>query len=556
MATADELAAKYGVAPAAPAPKPDFLDRLGEGVAGLGRTVASGATALGGLAADEIRSLPGSFMDTLSAVRQRGPGALLDARTDALSANPAARRELERGADSMLTLGYGQRLADRIGGGELAATAAADRAAAPDIREGGMLLGAFSPGATSAIAKGGGQLVKAATGGLKAASLPAAVGLGAVRGIGGYEATAPLTTALSADAEGRRLDAAREAATDPAGLLLSGVAGGGGGALSRASETAPERVLARAKRDITTGEQNAGKRKTEKLSTAAGPDDEKLRDLFGRDPDLYKEIATKGKASPGKAVEAVADKKDEISGRLDVVYDQMQKADRLVTPSDIAVEFDKLLADKLKGGDLPAVNILRAERARFLNEYGNFGKLGADTMRGLKSSAGKGAFEGMPIPGAIKRDIWGVYSSAIERQAKGTPGVDLTELRQLNKDMSVLIPAEDALQERATAAAADRKSIGSHIGHAALAGAGFAHGGLKEAAVGLALPTAAKLAGQGLRRADFALAQRTGGAAADFGSTAGARTAQLEYATKVAEGMRNGLSLADAVEAAGHDAPR
>lgn len=518
---------------------PGLFERIGTGFARMGRIVSAGA----GAAAEGVMHP-------------------LDTITD-----PHRRREFERGLDNMVTLGYGQKLADAAGRAlgdrpdvQIAATSEADRAAAPGFREAGSIAGLFTPGATSAIAKGGGQLVKTATGGIKAGSMPAAAALGAVRGVGGYEATAPLTAALSADASGNRLGAAREAATDPASLILSGVAGGGAGAVSRASESAPARVLERTRKDITTGEQNAGIRLTRKVAERAGEDNTRLASLLERDPALEKVLAVKASTSPAKALKATDTTLERVDGRLDEIYGTMAKADRLVTPQDIANGFDKIAGERLKAGDLPAVNILRAERARFLNEYGKFGKLSPETMRGLKATAGKGAFEGQPIPGSVRRDIWAAYADAIETQAKGTKGVNVKELRELNSDRSVLLPIRDALAERATSAAAGRHSIG-HLIHApataigaaaggALLGTEMGHHGIEGAVVGLLAPTAAKLARQGGRAADYALAKRFKGAAPDLSSGAGARAASLDYAGRVAEAMRNGSSLKDAVDAA------
>src|SRR6185312_10635410 len=139
--------------------------------------------------------------------------------------DPAKRRELERGIDDMVTLGYGQKLAEHVTGDPLlsAEQESRDAAAAPDYRTAGNAVGAFTPGAASEIGKGAGKLVDLA--------VPAGVGGvagNAARAVGAYEVAAPTTAALSANAAGDRLHAAREAATDPAGLVMSGLGGVGG----------------------------------------------------------------------------------------------------------------------------------------------------------------------------------------------------------------------------------------------------------------------------------------------------------------------------------------
>jgi len=168
---------------------------------------------------------------------KRGAGAAIEGIRHPIdtATDPAKRRELERGLDDMLTLGYGQKVAswagEKLGDKPeetLAATAAADAQAAPGFREAGNLAGMFTPGATQLASRAGGALVGKALGGIKPAGALAAAGLGAVKGAAGYEATAPALAAAAASSEGRRLEAAREAATDPTGLITAGVLGGAG----------------------------------------------------------------------------------------------------------------------------------------------------------------------------------------------------------------------------------------------------------------------------------------------------------------------------------------
>jgi hypothetical protein len=523
-----------GDAPPAAEPPPGVFDRLGRGFAALGRTIAAGA----GAAAETWRHP----IDTIT--------------------NPARRREFLRGMDNMVTLGYGQRLADRIGRAagdapdvQLAATADQDMVDAPGFREFGGITGAFTSGVVSTIAKGGGQLIKLGTAGLKATSAPARVALGAARGAGGYAATAPVTAALSAEASGDRAGAAREAATDPAGIALSAATGGGASLASKLVESAPARVAKRRAKDITTGEQNAKKSTTLKVQERAGEDGDRLSVVLAEDPALEKLVSVKAGSSPDKVGKAVTGKIEQINGELDDMFAAMEKAGRVVTPTEIAVSFDKIAGRLLKDGHLDALNVLRKARAQFLSEYGNFGKLSADTLRGLKGRARTAAFDGNAavdplLKRQVSKEIWAVYSDAIERAAANADGVDIKRLRKLNQDVSVLIPAELALEERAAMGAAGRRSIGEHIGRAALAGAGLAHGGVKEMVLGLVAPEAIRLGGEGIRAADYALAKKFRGVAPDVSSGVGARAASLDYAARVAQGMKGGASLADAVKAA------
>lgn len=167
---------------------------------------------------------------------------------------PEKRRQLERGVDDIVTLGYGQKLAARIGnalgdverGQSLDETKhfsrnykqgdtdtpslvqATDAAVAPGYREAGSLAGMFIPGAGNAIGRGGGAIAGKLIGPGK--TLLGNVVRGAGRTALGYELAAPAIAAASADAAGNRGEAALHAALDPAGLAMAGgtaVAGAG-----------------------------------------------------------------------------------------------------------------------------------------------------------------------------------------------------------------------------------------------------------------------------------------------------------------------------------------
>lgn len=495
-----------------PVAEPSFVDRLGAGLTNIGHTIAAGAGA--------VKTAVTHPVDTIT--------------------DPSRRREFERGLDNMVTLGYGQRLAARIGnalgdapatalgpetfnGTQAANTQAADREAAPGFREAGGIAGMFTPGAANAIGKVGGAAVKGATAGIKAASVPAATALGAAQGAAGYAATAPATAALAADAEGHRAAEAERALTDPTGYLIGTAIGGSTAAIGSAARTAPARVLARAKRDITTGEQNAPKRSVGKLDAVAGEDDEHLAAMFAREPKIYKAIATSAKSMPGRTLKKVQTRSAELNEQLDEMYDAMERGGRTVTPQHVDDAFTKRIGEALKRGDAMALKTLRDARETIRSEYQNVGAMSADTLRGLKSSARQGAFGGNALtePTArakANREVFRVFADAIESQASKTPGVDVGKLRALNRDISILVPVEVALKDRATMAAAHRFSL-KHLLHApmgaaagGLLGLEAGHGGIEGLALGagLALGTkvAAKAAGQTTRNVDFQLAQR------------------------------------------------
>jgi len=173
---------------------------------------------------DYVRAGTGALWDKAKGMG-RGALALVDAAANPVPTlvDDSKRRELVRGVDDMVSLGYGQQLgdwlADKLGAEKtMAATAEDDAARAPDYRAGGGIVGSFLPGAASVAFRGGGRLARAA--------LPSPTGVAAATRAGlTYELAAPAISGAHASAEGRRLDAARETATDPAGLLLGTVPG-------------------------------------------------------------------------------------------------------------------------------------------------------------------------------------------------------------------------------------------------------------------------------------------------------------------------------------------
>jgi hypothetical protein len=141
--------------------------------------------------------------------------------------DPAYQREFVRGISDATTLGYatkaGEKLLQMTGSGRsFEQNAQEDAAAAPDIRTAGQITGSFLPGASNLLGKAGGKLAG------KIIPTPGALG-GAGRALLGYGAAAPVAAGLHAESEGHRLEAAREAATDPGGLALAGLLGAVGG---------------------------------------------------------------------------------------------------------------------------------------------------------------------------------------------------------------------------------------------------------------------------------------------------------------------------------------
>lgn len=583
----------------------------------------------------------------------RGFAALEDARRHpiATATDPTKRRQLLRGVDDMVTLGHGQRLAGAVGRAlgdtpdvDLQATEASDAEAAPDHRTGGSILAAPLPGAVSAIAKVPGVIagqaiarspaLAAAAAAVAPRSAPLAALAGATKSVAGYEATMPLTAALSAGAEGRRLDAAKEAATDPLGLALSGVIGAGAGVAG----SAPERISARIQQDIGRGETVATKRQRMKLAERAGEDGERLDDMLARDRGLEHTLAVHARNNPGKAAERVEAKMAEIRAKSDPEYRRIDQAlathrraaaedqaagllaraddaqaaaakvrdpgrdlraearridappvddslfaaaRRIDAPTkgrpepassgaaeraaagrdatknerkaaglrreagklergakadkggiDLVEVDDRLatLAERLRGEGHPAMaDAVERVRDNHARNYGTDGRItpgtivSARAVRNMTNDIGDVAFPGAVgtnnLRTRVHQEIYGTMVGTIHDAAQRA-GVDVTKLRQLDRDMSVLIPMRDALKTRAADAATGGRSLGSTVADAAGAMVGGVVGGAPGAVAG-ALSRKALVAATAstARRVDYRLSQLT--RAARSGATPG-----------------------------------
>jgi hypothetical protein len=140
-------------------------------------------------------------------------------------------------------------------------------------------------------------------------------------------------------------------------------------------------------------------------------------------------------------------------------------------------------------------------------------------LRTLKQGIGRAAFSGDPMtPGTVRaqvtRDLYGPVNAHIERMADATPGVDVDAFKNANKDMSVLIPVSQALEQRAAKLAEGKESVlhrikdmGERLAYGVPAAVGL-HSVLPE---GMGYALGAGVAGLGARAAartvDYYLAQ-------------------------------------------------
>jgi hypothetical protein len=146
--------------------------------------------------------------------------------------NPAKRHEFERGVGDVVTLGYGNKLADFAAKklGDPNWNPDQEAALAPGYRTTGQVVGSFLP---NPITKAAGLIAKPIARALNAipakGAIPGAI-LGAAKGAVTYEATAPAMAGLAADSEGDRLGAMLRAAKNPLGIALGAGFGAFGGA--------------------------------------------------------------------------------------------------------------------------------------------------------------------------------------------------------------------------------------------------------------------------------------------------------------------------------------
>lgn len=158
--------------------------------------------------------------------------------------SPEKTRQLVRGADDVFTLGYGRKLADEAharlpswvpgqgmatGRRPFAEVEEHDTLVAPYFRTAGSLPAMFAPNPANVLFRGAGAVVNKGFSKVPTGSAMTGGPMGAVESLVSYEATAPFAAAAHADNAGRRMEAAKEAAMDPLGIMLSTTLGGAGG---------------------------------------------------------------------------------------------------------------------------------------------------------------------------------------------------------------------------------------------------------------------------------------------------------------------------------------
>ena len=364
-----------GFAQPAAAPKDErgFFERALDAILSGARDLAGGGKYVARGAARGVAE-GGTGLAPLDAIAG-GLGVLKD---------PAKRRQLERGVDDAVTLGYGQRLAGRIGRAlgdrpdvDLQATEEADTAAAPGYRTAGQIAGSALPGATRAIGSAAGKVAGALLKPIApvaeravtklgqipyagAVLAPAAAGAGgAARNLLGYELAAPATAALSAGAAGHRHEAAHEAASNPAGVTLAALTGAVPAAAKEAGRAA-QRYVGRAQkaadewliRDVV-GEERGASTPTARKQLARDAED--VRGVLKKDVKLREAVGAAkhgDKAKREKAQAEVADRLEAAGAPRGELYKQVDAAlpGGGVRAGDVVKQLDDAIAARMKTG--------------------------------------------------------------------------------------------------------------------------------------------------------------------------------------------------------------
>lgn len=209
-------------------PAPPQGPTLGERVRSFGRGVGALGKFVGSEVVDAATRNPMDDFAIKDGTLQKSDNARRrEAQRD------AQLRQVVRGVDDSVGLGYLTKIADAIHarqghGHPMAESAAADEKAAPDLRTGASAAGMFVPGVGNALGRatfGAGEGLFGAAPGFAGETAASSILPGTAAALTGYELSAPALAFAHADNEGHRLQSAGEAAMDPLGLILSGTVG-------------------------------------------------------------------------------------------------------------------------------------------------------------------------------------------------------------------------------------------------------------------------------------------------------------------------------------------
>lgn len=379
------------------------------------------------MSAGEVGKAVVSDLWNRGAALARGIGTVIRHPIDTAMV-PERRRELLRGVDDAVTLGYGRRAADYLSRDVLgskdstfAETEAADHAAAPDVRAGGAALGMFLPSPVNKALGAGSGAVSKIVG--PATSIPGAAARGLITGTGAYAVGAPLLAAASADSAGHRLQAARDAATDPGGLMLSGLLGAGGGMVKKYVGGAPARAEESELAGLTEGVRN-----TTRINKYA-PNAEQIRGELNKAPDLRAEIKSNPVTAAPKVEKMFGDIAD---SELEPFYERMAKTGTDQVPLEGPANALKAVRAGLnrvtEKGQIAALDDAMKSLEEVAAENG--GKIPAQFLRETatgfqkQGNANVPMFGPVPLSKALKRDIGNALRGSVADHLESLAGDD------------------------------------------------------------------------------------------------------------------------------------
>ncbi len=379
---------------------------------------------------------------------------------------------------------------------------------------------------------------------LVAGSMGAALGAGAAGLTSAIApAAAPLIGGMTA---GGSATAAQGG--DTRDVLMGALLGGAPGAASSVralARQAPEAVAARLPTEITGGG------RTKAAKAVVGSD--LLPDTLDAHPELKKTLSTPG--DPGAKAKAVTAKLAELTDENDAVTEAIAKHHGKISTDVPLARLQKLAETAEEAGD----EVTRDAVTKTIESIDGFSKGGgtitAQQLRGIRNGLASKIQQAAPGSAAFSKQgqaalaVKAAVNDAIADLAEKTPGVDVAALKARNGQIASLIPVQTTLEEQAAKLKLDKggepltdalrapmhklaNAIDTIPAHADLAMAG---------------PTAQRLFGRLPGQGAPGRVLTAPGAA---GAARASSDTDISYAAKVAEAMKGGMSLQDAVEAA------
>ncbi len=427
------------------------------------------------------------------------------------------------------------------------------------------------------VAYGAGEI----GGGLATSVVPGAT---AVRGAGAVRAGVTAAKIGAASAAGNSTADLTQGeigqfATDVGtGTVVNGVVGAAAGRLVRG---APERVDRRLVANISRGEGGgAAKDKLYKnFILKAGEEFGDLNEVLARHPGVKDTLVTTAAANPAKGAKVAGKVVDTLDAKLAPIYQAIDKGPAVPRATDLQNRLMGLEESLRGSGQTLEAGGVRSYIKHIAENYGDGDavrdevKLTGSMLRKLKQGIGQAAFataeERASTPAiAAKRMIYGAINDTIEEAGAKTPGVDISKLRELNKDASLMISVRDVLADRGAKDASGRTSLFQNLLGAGAAGGALAsaaaatatgHGGVGAMLAAPVVAYGAKKAvnaGVGIgRHADLNLAKmvqaaRAGSVPAQIGQAATEVGAQRVIGDAIAQNIPGGINDREAKDRA------